>query len=240
MKKNYTLLWVTIFIGLLMIWSIIFLFIKFPEKYFNINHPESINFVDDTWDNVWEYTKLIIKDKEWFDSNELSEFPIIKVNNTIKDIRLIAEISFTNDFMDKYKYEDSTGYFFALKFFVWDESNWWYYNVYRKNDWSVGNSKKNWLLWAKLAYEIKNGATRYITLNNNVPVAVDTNNRSKNTQYKYLDIENYINTHLWAELSIWVYLSSVHEKDWWEITKINSLKIVYVWNESDVEVIKDI
>lgn len=208
-------------------------------------HIEDNNNSIDTWNIItWyvatgeisEYTKVLISDKEWYEKRELSEFPTIKVNNPIEKVRLIADVSFTDEFVMKYNYENAVWYYFALMFFVWDFENWWYYNVYRRQNWSVGNSEKDWLIGAKLAYKVRDWETWYIDLNNNVPVAVDASKWMPTYQYTYLDIKNYINSHLWEELPIWVYLSSVSELKWWKFTKINSLKLVYVWRESDVEV----
>jgi len=37
----------------------------------------------------------------------LEDFPKIRINNPIKDVKLIAEITFTDEFIRKYAYEDS-------------------------------------------------------------------------------------------------------------------------------------
>lgn len=204
----------------------------------NNNPTDTWNII--TWyvatGEISEYTKVLISDKEWYEKRELSEFPTIKVNNPIEKIRLIADISFTDEFVNKYNYENATWYYFALMFFVWDFENWWYYNVYRKQNWTVWNSKNNDLIWAKLAYKIRDWETWYIDLDEKVPVAVDPSKRMPTYQYTYLDMKNYINSHLWQELPIWVYLSSVFEQKWRKFTKINSLKLVYVWTETDVEI----
>jgi hypothetical protein len=49
---------------------------------------------------------------------QLSDYPKIKINKPINNIQLVAEINFTNDFKNKYDYENSTSYFFSLKFFL--------------------------------------------------------------------------------------------------------------------------
>ena len=190
-------------------------------------------------ENIWEYTKELIINQEWYKTLDLDNFPVIKVNNPIKNVRLIAEISFTDNFMKTYKYEDSTWYFFALKFFIWDLGNWWYYNVYRKENWGLWNSANRGLVWAKLAYEVRDWAIWYIDLTDKVPIAVDTEKWRENYQFTYIDMINYINSHLWSDLPIWVYLSSVTEKQWREITKIKSLKLVYIWKVWDVEIISN-
>lgn len=56
---------------------------------------------------------------------------------------------FTEEFVNKYQYEDSKWYRFAFKI------DWSYYNVFRnKNGW-VSNSEKHWLTWAIPAYLFK-------------------------------------------------------------------------------------
>jgi len=72
---------------------------------------------------------------------------------------------FTQDFIDKYQYEDSRGYRFALNI------NSWYYNVFRnKNNW-VANSVKDWLTGAIPAYRFNEWYTWYVPYNTGVKVA---------------------------------------------------------------------
>lgn len=196
----------------------------------------------ETWfknDFIWEYTKNLILNKDWYNKTKtLKDFPKIRINNSIKDVKIIADITFTNNFINKYDYENSNWYFFALKFFLWDFDNGWYYNVYRKQNWWVWNSYNHDLVWAKLAYKIRDWVTWYIPLNDKIPVAVNPENRSPTYQYKYLNIEKYLNENIWKDIPIWVYLSSVKELKWWELIKIKELKIVYTGKEWDLEVIQ--
>ena len=129
--------------------------------------------------DVRQYEKIIVT---WFSLSKIdkttNDYPRIKINKPIKEIQLVAEITFTKNFIDKYKYEDSPSYFFGLKFFLWDFDNGGYYNVYRKQNWWVGNSPKNNLFGAKPANEIRDWTTRYIPLTDNVPIWVDAGSRT--------------------------------------------------------------
>lgn len=233
------------------IWSIATLFIMWFIIFFKFYNNEYVIYPDipntwsdiiNTWSDInsmWDKEKILISNQEWYLTKSLDNFPKVKFNNPVKDIKLIAEISFTDNFVKKYNYENSTWYFFALKFFVWNFDNWWYYNVYRKQNGAVWNDNKRWLVWAKLAYEIRDWVKWEIDLNYKVPIAVSADKWMPTYQVRYLNIEDYINNHIWEELPIWIYLSSVTEKQWREITKIKSLKLVYVWREADVEVISN-
>lgn len=240
-NKNYPIRLIVIVIVIL--WISYFLI---SEK--NIFQKETIS---GTWviiqtgetqnleDIFGQYEKTLITNKNWYPKEKkLEDFPKIKINNPIKDVKLIAEIAFTDEFIKKYAYEDSKWYFFGLKFFLGDFDGGGYYNVYRKQNWWVWNSYNHNLVGAKLAYQIKEWTTWYITLNNKVPVAVEAENRSPSYQFWYLNMEKYISENVWKEIYIGVYLSSVSELKWWELTRVKSLKIIYTGKEWDVEIIE--
>lgn len=235
------------FKNLLLAWALVivqWLFIFFYSQYKQWSTETIVDnntWYNDTWINntISEYTKTILS---WFNNNNLvayiSDYPKIKINSKISQIQLIAEIEFTNNFKEKYKYEDSSSYFFWLNFFLWDFDNGGYYGVYRKQNWWIGNSTKNKLFWAKLANEIKDWTTRYIPLTKDIPIAVDAEKRTSNIQFTYFNAEDYLNNNIGKEIPIWVYLSSTSEVKWWNLTYIKSLKIVYVWEKNAIEVIK--
>ena len=94
---------------------------------------------------------------------------------------------FTQEFMDKYKYEDSEWYNFAISI----DGN--YYNVFRNNNDGVSNSRKHWLDWAIQAYKFKWWYTWKIPLGEQINIA-----QPKGTYwFKYLtlladDTKNYV------------------------------------------------
>jgi hypothetical protein len=245
-EKKYIryIIWWSLYIAVILFWIVS---LKTYKYFF---HKVDIN----TWTvNTWtigietgvdsnfisEHTKILITNQEWYPKNKtLDDFPKIKINNSIKNVKLIADITFTDKFINTYAYENSDWYFFALRFFLWGFDNWWYYSVYRKQNGWVSNSFWHNLVWAKLAYEIRDWATWYIDLNNKVPVAVDPQERTPTYQYKFLNIEKYLNENIWKEIPIGVYLSSVSELYWRELTKIKELKIIYSGKEWDLKVIQ--
>jgi hypothetical protein len=92
-------------------------------------------------------------------------------------------------------------------------------------------------LGAKTAAEIRDWATRYISLNNAVPIAVEATDRTPSYQFTYFNAEKYLNNNIGKEIPIGVYLSSTSEVKWRNLTYIKSLKIIYVWEKDAIEVI---
>lgn len=240
--RSYTRILFLIFFIIFLIITILFLYedkdiFKFIFQQSNWTNNVDTGTITPDFDVNKFKSKTLIENQEWYSDLNIKNFPKIKINNNISGIHLIAEVTFTDDFVRKYRYEDSEWYFFALNFFIGSVENGWFYNVYRDQYWWVKNSEKHWLTWAVLAKKINETTIRDIPLNSKVPVAVESKNWTPAYQFKYLDIEKYLSENLWKELPIWVYLSSVKEVKWYELTRIVSLKLIYLWDESDVEVI---
>lgn len=188
--------------------------------------------------NISIFEKDIIN---WFSISKISktanDYPKIIIRNKLISAKLVAEIDFTDWFKNKYKYEDSNSYYFALKFFLWDFNNWWYYEVFRwTNNW-VANSSKQWLYWAKLASNINWWTTREIDLSK-VRIAVEWGKSTENYWYKYFYWLDYLNSNLNKEIPIWVYLSSTKEIKWRNLTYIKNLKIVYYGKQDSIDIVQ--
>ena len=86
-----------------------------------IKRNEGIGGVQINNNTYWEYRKTIIENLNWVKEDKvLDDYPKIRINSQIKEVKLVAEITFTDEFVKKYNYGNSNWYFFALKFFVWD------------------------------------------------------------------------------------------------------------------------
>lgn len=166
----------------------------------------------------------------------ISDYPVIRLNEYVEDLKLVVEIDFTDWFEQKYSYENSEWYFFALNIFLWDLDNGWFYEVYRKANGWVWNSIKHWLNWAKPAYKIKDWTEREIPITNSMRIAVGAEERTKEVQFKYFGWLNYLYNHIGENIPLWVYLSSTKEVKWRNLTYIKSMKLVYKWKETDVEI----
>lgn len=217
--------------------------------FWNNKEISNISWIN-TWDNIISWDNIDIN--SWitaiFEKDIITGFSLNKINKTLSDYpkiivkenlisaKLVAEVDFTQRFKNKYQYENSKSYYFALKFFLWDFNNWGYYEVFRwMNNW-VANSSKQWLNWAKLAYLINGGTKREIDLSK-VRIAVEWWKATENYWYKYFYWLNYLNSNLNKEIPIWVYLSSTKEIKWRNLTYIKNLKIVYYGKEDSIEVV---
>ena len=111
----------------------------------------------------------------------------------------------SQDFIDRYKYEDSEQFFFAMKVFVGDHTdNGGYYNVLRARWNSVAN--RNYLTGAITAKQLASGFTWTVPLNKSIFVASKT--YSSGLQFIKADLSKYYNE--W-NTKIWAYVSSVKE-----------------------------
>ena len=98
---------------------------------------------------------------------------------------------FTDEFIEKYQYEDSKWYMFALKI------DWNYYNVFRNEKGWVSNSKKHWLDWAIPAYLFKQPYCWRIPFGEiKVARKDDYWFEYKTLEYKYSDIDNRDNWYI--------------------------------------------
>lgn len=193
--------------------------------------------INESWlnkNNVFgQYELNIIKNFSITGDKSLSNYPLLKINKKVQKIQLVIDTTFTDSFTQKYDYEFSNWYFFALKFFLWDFDNGWYYSVFRKDSWGVWNSSNDGLIWAKTASEVNNWTTRYIDITNRVPIA----NNKESYWFTYINALWYINNNIWNEIRIWAYLSSTKEVDGRNLTKIKSMKIIYEWEKDAITLI---
>ncbi len=118
-------------------------------------------------------------------------------------VNITAKMS--QDFVDRYRYEDSEQFFFAMKVFVGNHTNnGGYYDVLRTRSLSVAN--RNYLTGAITAKQLSEWFTRTVPLNEYIYVA--------NTwfvewrQFLMINLSNYYNE--W-NTRIWAYVSSVKE-----------------------------
>lgn len=114
---------------------------------------------------------------------------------------------FTQDFINKYKYEESSNYRFALNVKV----NWvggWYNVLKNKNNW-VSNWK--WHLdWAVSSKEFVKWYCWNIPLNTSIKFASDS----------YVPWKQVVNKVLPNVWNLIAYLSSTKELKWWELANI--------------------
>ena len=202
------------------------------------NQSSPVTEYPNTWNNTGQeiQTKNIVSNFDTTITNhETENYPKIKFNKPVSDITLIAEIDFTDKFKEKYSYEEARWYGFALKFFIGNKDNGWFYNTFRKDNRWVGNDSTLWLDWRKPAYLINGGATRYIPLDEKVKVAVPYSSLNSNLRYININMLWYIEENLWERLPIGVYLSSTRELEGRQLTKIKELKIKYYWDPEDIE-----
>lgn len=188
-----------------------------------------------SWNDITTHSKIIWNWIEFY-TNILSKefYPKIKINKPIKNIKLIFDITFTDDFKKWNTYNISHWYYFAFKFFLWDlDSFWWFYDVFRNKNDGVSNSI-NWeLTWAQLWYTINNNFTWSISWEK-VKVAQPI----WTYWYTFIYPESYINSQIWKTIHVWWYLSSVKEMKWRNFTKINQITIEYEGDEDAIEVVK--
>lgn len=209
------------------------------NKHLTWNIIETYTGLDLTW-NVSNqkkeiYKKILLENKDFWSVKEktYTEFPLIKINNFPENIKLIATIDFSDNFKSLYKdYVTSPGYWFALKFFIWNFDNWWFYNVYRKTNWWLWNDPRKWLDWWQVWNNINWWYTWSIPLSENIKIAVPFEKVSLWYQYQFINPIKYLE--IWKDLPIWVYLSSTKEVPWWKLMKIKELKIEYYWYEHDI------
>lgn len=140
---------------------------------------------------AWCWLTAIQKEKEVaifegiLEEKVINEEVIIEKIIEIKEVEeqspkiLIVTAKFTQEFVDKYQYEDSRWYHFALYL-----GDWHYYNVFRNEAGWVANSKKHWLTWAVPAFKFKEGYTRYIPITWQIKVS------RKKSEYWYIFIDS--------------------------------------------------
>lgn len=129
--------------------------------------------------------------------------------------KAIITAKFSDNFIEKYRYEDSDKFFFALKVFVWDYTdNGWYYNVLRTRTNSVAN--RTHLTGAVLAYQLKDGFTWEIPLNETIDVA-----NSEFIEWKQMVKINLSDYFKEWDTRIGAYVSAVKELKWRELADIN-------------------
>lgn len=143
---------------------------------------------------------------------DISQYPSVMLSK-YKYANVTAK--FSQNFVDNYRYEDSDQFYFALKIFIWDQTdNGWYYNVLRTRSLSVANW--NYLTGAVWANQLKDWFTWTIPLNEDIYLAnsefVEWMQFTKENLSKYISQEK--------ETRIGAYLSSVKELKWWELWDI--------------------
>lgn len=162
---------------------------------------------------------------------EVDKYPKVKINKPIKWWKIIFDIEVVDSVKD-YWYFTSPKYFFALRFFIWDFKNGWYFNVFRSEFGWVENSKKSWLDWAIPGVMLKEWFTWEIPIDKEVIIA-----KNKDEYwYTYINTLDIINSYVWKEINIWWFLSSIKEypEGGWQITKIKRIYIDYEWEKDSI------
>lgn len=231
---------------------IIFLMVVLYLTYYfsgSLKRDDNGSLVITTWDNLntgslntgnivitWEYFQVIQFDKEIIINNSIvknSLYPTIQINDTISDVKVSFELDFTNYFKQRYSsYINAPRYFFALKFFIWDISNGWFYNVIRNEAWWVSNTRDNLLTGAVLWKDIMGWYTWTIPWANAKVANTDR------VWYSNFSIINVINDNVWKQLRIWWYLSSTKDMKWRNFTLIKNIRIEYKWPENAIQFIE--
>ena len=223
------LLYITVW--LFIAWK--FLLPKYSNTIFSptISGEISNSWIIQTWS--WEPTTILDNEKEhrlevliWWlnlDSLDIWKYPEIKVNDAISWWTILFEVEPT-DKVKNYGYFSSDSYYFAFRFFIGDFQNWWYYNVFRKENNGVWNDTSSWLNWAVSGKDLSNGYVWAIPLHTNVVIAKDKDSY----WYGYVNTLKMINGNIWKKIRVGGFLSSIKEVNgWWEITKIKRITIIY-------------
>lgn len=197
------------------------------------NTPNTSTWIAISWSIYWQFEKVITEDFIIDGTRTIFKYPQIIIKKPIKNVYLQIDVEFSDEFKSMYSYKNSDDYFFALKFFIWDFNNWWYFSVIRNSNWWVNNSKDDQLIWAKSAKEINLGTSWYIPLNDTVPIAKE----NWNYWYEFMNSKLILDQSINKPLYIGAYLSSTKFQQWWEFTKIKKMKLIYEWYENSIDTI---
>lgn len=110
----------------------------------------------------------------------------VSFSSYAKELNVCAR--FTDEFVSKYKYEDSKNFRFALFIKQGNKWDWFYYNVYRNKNNGMSNDRKRWLTWAISAYEFKKWYCWVL------PIGVKVKVSSKDYRYIYKILEDKVYT----------------------------------------------
>jgi len=246
MKTILKIIWVISLVCLTILLAIYFWDRKIFDDVFNRNSTWHV--IINTWINLtWsveikekkDYNKILIENKDFWNYKEKTYdmFPKIKINRLPENIKLVTTVDFADKFKSLYgDYVTSNWYWFALRFFIWNFDNWWFYNVFRKTNWWLGNDPTRGLNWWQVWSKINGWFTREIPLNQTIKVAVPFEKVSVWYQYEYINPAQYLV--LWEDMSIGIYLSSTREVEWRRLMKIKELRIDYYWYENDIVVVE--
>lgn len=166
------------------------------------------------------------------------DYPKLKVKAGIENLKLTVNANFSQEFVDGYKYEDSTGYGFALKVFVDHPDNGYFVDVFRKENGGLANDVTHNLEGWRNAASINEGQTWEIDLNNAELVAVPTNLVKTGHQYMHYV---FVGADQWSEdkeIALGAYLSSTKEVEGWKLTNIQDMTISWNGNADDVTLVE--
>lgn len=192
-----------------------------------------------SWEIIELQEKIILENSNFSNESNFNKFlfPQIIFNRLPENTTLVATINFTDYFKTTYpSFAFSNSYWFALRFFIDDLDNGWFYNVFRRTNGSVWYDKDRGLDWWVPWVNISNSYTWNIPLDI-VNIATTFEETHPWFQYKSFNIQRYIRNRLSSPLTIWVYLSSVPNVPGWQLMHIEKLSIQYEWYENDIIIV---